>query len=106
MQCQNNLRRLALATLNFESAARQFPPGVRQTLFTTAPVYRGSSLFVYVLPNIEEAKLRQAWDFTDPGNNTPPACDGANRHGAADVAVPLGLDRSESGHVQLARTTG
>ncbi len=70
VQCQNNLRQLALATLNFESAARQFPPGVRQTLFTTAPVYRGSSLFVYVLPNIEEAKLRQAWDFTDPGNNT------------------------------------
>jgi prepilin-type N-terminal cleavage/methylation domain-containing protein/prepilin-type processing-associated H-X9-DG protein len=70
VQCQNNLRQLALATLNFESAARHFPSGMQQKLYATAPVYRGSSLFVYMLPHIEEVKLRQAWDFVDPGNNT------------------------------------
>jgi len=70
VQCQSNLRQLAIATLNFESAARQFPPGVQQTLFPTAPVYRGSSLFVYLLPYFEEANLQRTWDFVDPGNNT------------------------------------
>jgi prepilin-type N-terminal cleavage/methylation domain-containing protein/prepilin-type processing-associated H-X9-DG protein len=69
-QCQNNLRQLALATLNFESSQRQFPPGVEQVLFATAPVYRGSSLFVYLLPQMEETAVQQAWDFGDPQSNT------------------------------------
>src|SRR5271154_3475491 len=37
VQCQNNLRQLAIATLNFESAARQFPSGMQQKLYATAP---------------------------------------------------------------------
>src|SRR5438309_502675 len=54
VQCQNNLRQLATATLNFESAKRQFPPGMHQVIFSNAPVYRGSSLFVHLLPQLEE----------------------------------------------------
>jgi prepilin-type N-terminal cleavage/methylation domain-containing protein/prepilin-type processing-associated H-X9-DG protein len=68
-QCQNNLRQLAIAALNFESAKRQFSPGVQQVFFAVAPVYRGSSLFVYLLPQLEEANIQQTWDFADPGNN-------------------------------------
>jgi prepilin-type processing-associated H-X9-DG protein len=69
-QCQNNLRQLAVATLSYESTRREFPPGVEQTRFPAAPVYRGSSLFVHVLPHIEEADVQQLWDFADPLNNT------------------------------------
>ncbi|QDU89846.1 hypothetical protein Pla175_32420 [Pirellulimonas nuda] len=68
-QCQNQLRQLALATLNYESAVRSFPPGVRQEFFSAAPAYRGSSLFVHLLPYLEQSGVRQAWDFADPQNN-------------------------------------
>ena len=68
--CQNNLRQLCVAALNFEGAERHLPPGVEQSAFPTAPVYRGSSLFVYLLPWLEESNTAQRWDFADPLNNT------------------------------------
>jgi prepilin-type N-terminal cleavage/methylation domain-containing protein/prepilin-type processing-associated H-X9-DG protein len=68
--CQNNLRQLSVAALNFELAERQFPPGVEQNGFPVAPVYRGSSLFVYLLPWLEETNTARTWDFADPLNNT------------------------------------
>jgi prepilin-type processing-associated H-X9-DG protein len=70
LHCQNNLRQLAIATLNFESGKRKFPPGVNQEFFTVAPVYRGSSLFVHILPQLEETNVQRAWDFSDPMTNT------------------------------------
>jgi prepilin-type N-terminal cleavage/methylation domain-containing protein/prepilin-type processing-associated H-X9-DG protein len=70
MQCQNNLRQLAIAALNFESGSRQLPPGVRQVLFAAAPIYRGSSLFVHLLPQLEQGTLQKTWDFSDPMHNT------------------------------------
>jgi prepilin-type N-terminal cleavage/methylation domain-containing protein/prepilin-type processing-associated H-X9-DG protein len=70
VQCQNHLRQLAIATLSFESGSRQFPPGVRQVLFASAPIYRGSSLFVHLLPQLEEGVLQKTWDFSDPMHNT------------------------------------
>jgi prepilin-type N-terminal cleavage/methylation domain-containing protein/prepilin-type processing-associated H-X9-DG protein len=69
-QCQNHLRGLGLAALSFESAKREFPPGVRQAQFAVAPVYRGSSLFVHLLPYLEEESLRRLWNFADPAENT------------------------------------
>jgi prepilin-type N-terminal cleavage/methylation domain-containing protein/prepilin-type processing-associated H-X9-DG protein len=68
-QCQNNLRQLAIAALNFEVAQGHFPPGMQQSLFAAAPVYRGSSLFVHMLPQLEESSVQQTWDFDDPQNN-------------------------------------
>jgi prepilin-type processing-associated H-X9-DG protein len=68
--CHNNLRQLAVASLNFESIHTRFPPGVVQSLFSSAPVYRGSSLFVHLLPQLEESNVEQLWDFEDPQNNT------------------------------------
>ena len=70
VRCQSNLRQLAVATLNFESARRQFPPGLQQAPFPAAPIYRGSSLFVFLLPQIEEGSLRRTWNFDDPLLNT------------------------------------
>jgi prepilin-type N-terminal cleavage/methylation domain-containing protein/prepilin-type processing-associated H-X9-DG protein len=68
--CQNNLHQLAVAALDFESSQGQLPPGVEQRLFPIAPVYRGSSLFVYLLPQVEETGTRDLWDFDDPQDNT------------------------------------
>ena len=41
-----------------------------QSLFASAPVYRGSSLFVHLLPQLEESSVAGLWDFEDPQNNT------------------------------------
>ena len=68
--CQNNLRQIGIALHSFESARRTFPPGVEQTQFPVAPVYRGSSLFVFILPHMEAAGIARRWDFDDPATNT------------------------------------
>ena len=69
-QCQNNLRQLGVAATNFETAQKGFPPGLQQSFFALAPVYRGSPLFVHLLPQLEETSRRQDWDFDDPQNNS------------------------------------
>lgn len=69
-QCQNYLRQLGTATHVYESAKREFPPGIDQQRFVVAPVYRGSSLFAFLLPHLEQSSLQQSWDFVDVTANT------------------------------------
>ena len=69
-QCANHERQLALAAHGFHDAQRAFPPGVYQLKFSSAPQFRGVSLFVKLLPYLEQADLAQGWDETDPLNNT------------------------------------
>lgn len=62
MQCQNNLKQLALASLNFESARGGFPP-----------VYTSGSQpgwVTAVLPYIEQSTLAQLWPSGLDPNNT------------------------------------
>lgn len=54
----------------YESVQREFPPGVEQQQFVVAPVYRGSSLFVYLLPHLERSSLQRSWNFADVMENT------------------------------------
>ena len=70
IQCQNNLKQLALAAHNYHGDYQHFPPGLQQANFAAAPKYRGVSLFVWLLPYMEQNNLYRAWDFTDPLNNT------------------------------------
>jgi prepilin-type N-terminal cleavage/methylation domain-containing protein/prepilin-type processing-associated H-X9-DG protein len=70
MQCSNNLKQLALATHNHIDVMGRYPPGVDQSYFPTSPVYRGTSMFVHLLPYIEQKPLRDAWNVTDPLANT------------------------------------
>src|SRR4051812_28335456 len=69
MQCINHERQLAMATHQFHDTNKAFPPGVHQLKFSAAPQYRGTSLYVKLLPYLEQAGLAAGWDETDPLNN-------------------------------------
>ena len=60
IQCVNNLKQLALATMNYESTYGIFPPG--QMKLTTKPP-SGFTLFVSLLPFIEQQPLFNGWNF-------------------------------------------
>src|SRR5947199_571067 len=70
IQCTNNLKQLALAAYNYHGDNKAFPPGVYQMGFAAAPKFRGVTLFVYLLPYLEQDNLARGWDMTDPLNNT------------------------------------
>jgi len=69
IQCANNLRQLGLAAHNYHDVAKTFPPGVNESSFSGAPKSRGYSLFIYLLPYLEQDPLYRQWDFTNPLNN-------------------------------------
>src|SRR5215510_7899033 len=66
MKCANNLKQLALAAHNYHDVTRTFPPGVYQLPFAAAPKFRGVTLFVYLLPFLEQDNLARGWNLTDP----------------------------------------
>jgi prepilin-type N-terminal cleavage/methylation domain-containing protein len=58
-QCQNNLKQIGLAVLNYEQTHKRLPPGA-----VWEPEGRkGGSIFVYLLPMLEEANLYQAFNL-------------------------------------------
>jgi prepilin-type N-terminal cleavage/methylation domain-containing protein/prepilin-type processing-associated H-X9-DG protein len=69
-QCQNQIRQLAIAAHNFHDVRNHFPPGVYQLSFAGAPRFRGVSLFVDLLPYIQQRSLAEGWDRVDPLTNT------------------------------------
>jgi prepilin-type N-terminal cleavage/methylation domain-containing protein/prepilin-type processing-associated H-X9-DG protein len=69
-RCSNNLKQLGLAAHAYHNSNDRFPPGVYQLPFAAAPKYRGVTLFVYLLPYLEQDNLYQGWDFVNPLNNT------------------------------------
>ena len=71
MQCQNNLKQIGLATLNFESAYKNFPPGVVGPCeanlnadfrwwndWTTSP---NIGTLVHIMPFMEMSAIYQPW---------------------------------------------
>jgi prepilin-type N-terminal cleavage/methylation domain-containing protein/prepilin-type processing-associated H-X9-DG protein len=69
-QCRNNLHQLALAVHNYHEAHEVFPAGQMRMTFVPTPKVRGFSLYVYLLPYIEQQNLYEKWDFNDPLANT------------------------------------
>ncbi|MDP1562941.1 MAG: DUF1559 domain-containing protein [Pirellulaceae bacterium] len=79
--CQNNLRQLGLAVMNYESARQKLPPGYTQTRINAAGVvypgtgstsgfsYQGHSAFYYLLPYIEMGNVYDNMDARIPANN-------------------------------------
>jgi prepilin-type N-terminal cleavage/methylation domain-containing protein/prepilin-type processing-associated H-X9-DG protein len=76
-QCNNQLHQLAVAAHNYVDVNKMFPPGyhiMRANPSTgvnfSMPNFRGISLFVHLLPYIEQDQLHDGWDYIDPINNT------------------------------------
>ena len=66
VQCVNNLKQLALAAMNYESANGIFPPG--QMKLTTKPP-SGVTVFVCLLPFLEQQPLFNGWNFNNLYDN-------------------------------------
>ena len=69
-QCANNLRQLAIAAQVFHASHERFPSGLHQFEASSSPRYRGTSLFTYLLPHLEQGNLLNDWDYAAPLNNT------------------------------------
>ena len=69
-QCVNNLKQLGLALANYESANGAYPYGMAREncgpncLFAPNRYYVGSSLFVRMLPYIEQQVLANAYNYS------------------------------------------
>lgn len=69
MQCCNNLKQLGLAVLNYENARQIFPPGafyadaVSPGGYCLATDPMKGSIFVHLLPFIEQQAMYDAYDF-------------------------------------------
>ena len=61
MQCTNDLKRIALAALNHHDVVGTFAPGVQLAMFPTKPKYRGPSLFIYTLNEMEQTQYPANW---------------------------------------------
>jgi prepilin-type N-terminal cleavage/methylation domain-containing protein/prepilin-type processing-associated H-X9-DG protein len=83
MQCQNNLKQIALAAHNYESANGVFPPGLNVSPNSTDPnpnfnflppwagPYTGS--LAYLLPYMDQDNVyRQLYNFNPPGAGLEP----------------------------------
>lgn len=83
MQCSNNLKQLGLATLNYESAHKKFPPGrfdpdysvggVAQASYTSYPTTLPAnastgfrSVHTFILPFMEQGNIYNLIDFSKP----------------------------------------
>ncbi len=69
-QCVNNLKQLGLALANYESANGSYPYGMAREncgpnwVFSPNGYYVGSSLFVRMLPYIEQQTLANAYNYS------------------------------------------
>ncbi len=66
IQCVNNLKQLGLAAMNYESTNGVFPPG-QMKLATRPP--SGFTLFVNMLPYMEQQPLYNGWNFSNAYDN-------------------------------------
>lgn len=76
MQCSNNLKQLALALHNYESANKKFPIGFRDTVATNGKFFDGGwSWAAGILPYIEQTALYNTLDlrFHPYGSGADPA---------------------------------
>ncbi len=82
--CQNKLRQISLAALNYESAFQRLPAGYTQE-FISPGGYQGHSVFYFILPYIEQDNLFETMDPKIPVNNR------ANSPGGGKAATAVSL---------------
>jgi prepilin-type N-terminal cleavage/methylation domain-containing protein/prepilin-type processing-associated H-X9-DG protein len=69
-QCASNLRQLAIAAQTYHASREHFPAGLHQFEVSSPPRFRGTSLFTYLLPYLEQGNLLSDWDYEAPLRNT------------------------------------
>jgi prepilin-type N-terminal cleavage/methylation domain-containing protein/prepilin-type processing-associated H-X9-DG protein len=71
VECGNNLKQLALAAHQYHDAQQSFPPGFFRAPgpWTQVKVF---TLFVSLLPYLEQDNLHHHWDYERYGNNLGP----------------------------------
>jgi prepilin-type N-terminal cleavage/methylation domain-containing protein/prepilin-type processing-associated H-X9-DG protein len=69
MKCTNNLKQLALGTHNYHDTRGQFPGGDYLFHVAAMPPTQGYTLFVSLLPFIEQDNVYNEWNFTNPRLN-------------------------------------
>lgn len=62
MQCSNNLKQLSLSMMNYESAYKKFPYGVRPGGYNGG---WGTSFYVRILPFIEMTAMADRWPWVE-----------------------------------------
>ena len=65
-KCTNNLKQLALATHSYHDVNQSFPGGLYLSFHSGKPPMQGYTLFVALLPYIEQNNLYQQWNFSNP----------------------------------------
>src|SRR5262245_23466783 len=70
-QCQNNMKQMGLATLNFESAKKKLPPTHnRTTVYINGKgISAEHSTITYLLSYLEEQAIADQWDWKQTWNN-------------------------------------
>ncbi|NLF72544.1 MAG: DUF1559 domain-containing protein [Candidatus Anammoximicrobium sp.] len=70
MQCSNTLKQVALAAHHYHDTVGSFPPGILLSQYHAGTAtWRGTNLFVFLLPYLEQGGLYDEWDFDDPNKN-------------------------------------
>jgi type II secretory pathway pseudopilin PulG len=68
-QCQNNLRQLGVAILNYENAKKALPPG-GITKGECCGASSAAGWTIYILPYVEEQALYDKYDFNEPNESS------------------------------------
>jgi prepilin-type processing-associated H-X9-DG protein len=95
IQCQNNLKQLALAALNYHDPRKHFPTGLHMAVNMGGGRYaEGTSWMVELLSYIEQDTLQKKWDYNDFRNNV------AGSMGAITAQI-IQIDRCPSDPLNL-----
>ena len=84
--CANNIRQLALACHNYESAFQKFPPGLYLNDDDSDIRYYGHTWYTAILPQMEQGNLQDLWNFGDSGVDA--MSNGLDANGAATMDAP------------------
>lgn len=91
--CANNLRQIALATLNFESSHRKLPaswkPPVGVTFGSSSGDVNGWSAQAQILPFLEQGNLESQIDFDLDYNTTPAVSIGGEMVAMPSARIPI-----------------
>ncbi len=76
-QCANNIRQIALATVNFESSKKQYP-GFQEAFGTAGGARKAGTWVVSIMGSLELQNLRDVWDDKSTNGIWPLGNDNVN----------------------------